>query len=697
MAYWPGNVRNYQETEEVELICRYCLKAFHSQVILSNHEAKCPQRDAPADVAPATLTLLRPVPHTAHDDHHLHQPPPRKIVAFKSASQLRTLVVGSGGRVVKKIIVKSPSNLSKTSSSIPSHHSCPHCSRGFARQEFLDSHIAAHHPAAVVAAAPENDDASAEIDVITTVDSPTKASTPPPSTSKTAKAEARVSISATPSPSKGINWEDMANKKVNYPIALKKIPIGKRTGGKFWRIPTLKSGLPLVLKVVGGSGMEELSESQKPLFCSVCRFLFKTSKEMRAHVVQTHLDQPISSGAALAGPTTRAAAALQRQHFAATAAALGDEEEEEEGDEEMVEEEEEVSQEPGQVEVMPEPMTPPSTRKRRAGAVVKMAEEEVNVDDSSPPSRPTKKFSCEECDVEFRNSDNIVEHLRKVHRQKIVFKCSKCDKFFAAKAKLSRHEQVHLKMETGPSAYECEYCGKQFVYDSYLRRHRASHTGEKFYTCTVCGENFRSQGRLVIHKATAHEGGGGVASLYSCPKCGKAFPYKSYLERHVKTHISDVPKSCPHCHQAFKVESSLQKHIYKEHEGRGLLGCPHCDKKFLYPSYLERHQSVHNAARAHQCPMCNKRFSLRGTLLDHLKSHLPSADDVLPKSVACCICNNKYRHESNLERHMQTMHPREWMDSLYGDVPDARFEETVETAEEEDVHVEFIADSAFPQ
>lgn len=57
------------------------------------------------------------------------------------------------------------------------------------------------------------------------------------------------------------------------------------------------------------------------------------------------------------------------------------------------------------------------------------------------------------------------------------------------------------------------------------------------------------------------------------------------------------------------------------------------------------------------------------------------------------ICNNKYRHESNLERHMQQMHPREWVESLYEEVPDARFEETVETAEEEDeedVHVEFL-------
>lgn len=49
------------------------------------------------------------------------------------------------------------------------------------------------------------------------------------------------------------------------------------------------------------------------------------------------------------------------------------------------------------------------------------------------------------------------------------------------------------KLENGPSAYECDFCGKQFVYESYLRRHRASHTGEKFYTCSVCHENFQSQ------------------------------------------------------------------------------------------------------------------------------------------------------------------------------------------------------------
>lgn len=37
---------------------------------------------------------------------------------------------------------------------------------------------------------------------------------------------------------------------------------------------------------------QDLSEEQKPLFCSQCRFLFKSPKEMRAHVVAAHIEKP---------------------------------------------------------------------------------------------------------------------------------------------------------------------------------------------------------------------------------------------------------------------------------------------------------------------------------------------------------------------------------------------------------------------
>lgn len=81
-------------------------------------------------------------------------------------------------------------------------------------------------------------------------------------------------------------------------------------------------------------------------------------------------------------------------------------------------------------------------------------------------SAPAKfRFQCEECDAEFKvrcpssgqkwglerelgagfeSRENIVEHLRKVHRQRMMHQCPKCDKFFSVKAKLARHEQIHL-------------------------------------------------------------------------------------------------------------------------------------------------------------------------------------------------------------------------------------------------------------
>lgn len=129
------------------------------------------------------------------------------------------------------------------------------------------------------------------------------------------------------------------------------------------------------------------------------------------------------------------------------------------------------------------------------------------------------------------------------------------------------------------------------MYESFYKRHLATHTGVHMFTCDICGDDFRSQNQLVLHRS-AHMGD----ERYPCPVCKKQFAYKSLLERHKKTHVSK-PQACEHCGLVFNIPAVLTNHIILEHSaavyGQNLV-CYQCNKKFLYPSYLARHLATHD-------------------------------------------------------------------------------------------------------
>ncbi|MBN3274640.1 ZN524 protein, partial [Polyodon spathula] len=104
---------------------------------------------------------------------------------------------------------------------------------------------------------------------------------------------------------------------------------------------------------------------------------------------------------------------------------------------------------------------------------------------------------------------------------------------------------------------------------------------------------------------------------YVCTVCSRAFPYRSYLERHRITHLEMKPYVCTDCGKAFKRSSHLARHRHVHSDAGKPFQCAVCQKGFREPGELVQHQRVHTGERPYQCQVCRMRFTERTTLRRH--------------------------------------------------------------------------------
>ncbi|XP_023693712.2 uncharacterized protein [Paramormyrops kingsleyae] len=113
---------------------------------------------------------------------------------------------------------------------------------------------------------------------------------------------------------------------------------------------------------------------------------------------------------------------------------------------------------------------------------------------------------------------------------KLPFRCSHCDKGFARKGQLNRHEFIH----SGQKPFSCSDCGKCFGNKWQLSAHQKIHTGEKPYSCTFCEKCFIRKGELTVH-LKRHTGD----KPFNCSFCGKGFTTKGEVNIHQRRHVGE--------------------------------------------------------------------------------------------------------------------------------------------------------------
>ena len=118
-------------------------------------------------------------------------------------------------------------------------------------------------------------------------------------------------------------------------------------------------------------------------------------------------------------------------------------------------------------------------------------------------------------------------------------------------------QQMPVQMPHSP--FICQYCGRGFKKQKYLRFHLNSHAGYRPHMCNICGKSFGRTSILIKHKNTVHNKN--FMPKYTCGQCCKQFVRKDMYQRHLLTHSHYRPWSCPYCHLHFKTKQTCAKHI----------------------------------------------------------------------------------------------------------------------------------------
>ncbi|XP_058830397.1 gastrula zinc finger protein XlCGF8.2DB-like isoform X2 [Topomyia yanbarensis] len=190
-----------------------------------------------------------------------------------------------------------------------------------------------------------------------------------------------------------------------------------------------------------------------------------------------------------------------------------------------------------------------------------------------------RPYKCTVCPKGFNSKGELNEHMC-VHTGNWPYTCTVCGKNFPKKTKINAHMATH----TGAYRFKCDVCGKGFNNRPRLLGHKHKQTNDPSNSEKQLATNSQND---VNNLETASS-----IRPYECQFCGKQFVYKKNLNEHARIHSGERPFSCDICGMTFARYDSRMNHLSK-HSGDYRYTCDVCGKGFNTGSSMTQHRRYH--------------------------------------------------------------------------------------------------------
>ncbi|KAM3913742.1 uncharacterized protein RB166_018931 [Leptodactylus fuscus] len=118
------------------------------------------------------------------------------------------------------------------------------------------------------------------------------------------------------------------------------------------------------------------------------------------------------------------------------------------------------------------------------------------------------------------------------------------------------------------------------------------------------------------------------------------------VETQSADHMKCKPYQCPDCEQCFTVRSSLLRHL-KNHSVEKPFACTDCGKCFKRKSLLVKHLRSHTGEKPFSCMECGKGFMQKSNLTEHHRIHTGE------RPFSCPVCQKCFTYKSDLIKHQK--------------------------------------------
>ncbi|KAK6173497.1 hypothetical protein SNE40_016937 [Patella caerulea] len=204
---------------------------------------------------------------------------------------------------------------------------------------------------------------------------------------------------------------------------------------------------------------------------------------------------------------------------------------------------------------------------------------------------------CAICRFTFVDKGNYERHMDN-HITGKMLKCDICFKEFAREGYIKAHKS---RCHAAQGKFMCKFCGKAFRETRNLLLHVRVHFRRKPYKCSECKYLFTQRTNAVNHVETHHPKEPKARVIYY-PADKRHNAEDFMLKEGEKAPFLPTEKSseqaaliCEFCHNGVKDMLELNEHfkLHKQHPYK----CSICSEEFLYKHNITRHiESLHRAA-----------------------------------------------------------------------------------------------------